>query len=92
MIFNYDVSELKNVLNDEVLYFTAQPVASSTGNILDISNAKITEDYVLLECTFANPTYITTELTWTTSAGHFTLNGTCVAATTANVTLGKKGN
>ena len=85
-------SDLSGAINDKILYFTSQAVSATTGNILDISNAKITADYVLLECTFATPTNITTKLTWTTSAGHFILNGTCTSATTANVTLGKKGN
>ena len=83
---------LNGAINDKILYFTSQAVSATTGNILDISNAKITADYVLLECTFAAPQNITTKLTWTTSAGHFILNGTCTSATTANVTLGKKGN
>ena len=84
--------DLKDAINDEILYFTSQAVSATTGNILDISNAKITADYVLLECTFAAPQNITTDLTWTTSAGHFILNGTCSSATTANITIGKKGN
>ena len=87
-----ELSDLKGAINDKILYFTSQAVSATTGNILDISNAKITADYVLLECTFANPVNITKKLTWTTSAGHFILNGTCTSATTANITLGKKGN
>lgn len=86
------LNNLNGAINDKILYFTSQAVSATTGNILDISNAKITADYVLLEATFANPHNITTKMTWTTSAGHFILNGTCFAATTANITLGKKGN
>lgn len=86
------IDNLDGAIKDNILFFTNQAVAAATGNILDISNAKITADYVLLECTFATPTNITTKLTWTTSAGHFILNGTCTTATTANITLGKKGN
>ena len=85
-------SDLKDAINDEILYFTGQTVSATTGDILTISNAKITADYVLLECTFANPSYITTDLTWTSTSGSFKLNGTCTTATTANITLGKKGN
>lgn len=87
-----ELGSLNGAINDKILYFTSQAVSATTGNILDISNAKITADYVLLEYTFAVPQNITTDLTWTTSAGHFILNGTCSSATTANITLGKKGN
>ena len=83
---------LKGAINDEILYFTGQTVSATTGNIVDISNAKITGDYVLLECEFQYPNFITSDLSWATSAGHFTMNGSCVVSGTVDITLGKKGN
>ena len=74
------------------LYFTAVAVAAATGDIATVSNAKITADHVLAEITFANPSAITTDVTWTTSNGSLVLNGTCTSATTANIVLVKKNN
>lgn len=74
------------------LYFTSVAVAATTGDIASISNAKITADHVLAECVFANPSAITTDVTWTTTAGSLVLNGTCTVATTANIVLVKKNN
>ena len=57
-----------------------------------IINSLITSDMVLLNCTFANPSYITSNIQWQTNNGSFTLSGNCSAATSANITLGLKGN
>ena len=74
------------------LYFTSVAVSATTGDIATVSNAKITADHVLAEVTWANPSAITTDVTWTTASGSLTLNGTCTAATTANIVLVKKNN
>lgn len=74
------------------LYFTAVAVAAATGDIATVSNAKITADHVLAEITFANPSAITTDVTWTTANGSLVLNGTCTSATTAAIVLVKKNN
>ena len=74
------------------LYFTGVAVSATTGDIASISNAKITADHVVTECVFANPSAITTDVTWTTASGSLVLNGTCTAATTANIVLVKKNN
>ena len=74
------------------LYFTAVAVAATTGDIATVSNAKITADHVVAEVTWANPSAITTDVTWTTANGSLVLNGTCTAATTANIVLVKKNN
>lgn len=84
--------ELNGAINDEILYFESQPVSAITGSIVDISNAKITADYVLLDCQFNNPVFVTSDLSWQTNAGHFIMYGSCVAAGTVNIVLGKKGN
>lgn len=74
------------------LYFTSVAISATTGDIATVSNAKITADHVLAEITFANPSAITTDVTWTTSTGSLVLNGTCASATTANIVLVKKNN
>lgn len=74
------------------LYFTSVAVSATTGDIATVTNASITADHVVAECVFANPSAITTDVTWTTASGSLTLNGTCASATTANIVLVKKNN
>ena len=77
----------------DILYFYQQAVSSATSaEIMRITNSAITADTVVLECTFANPSYIRSDINWTSAAGYISFTGTCVAATTANVTLAKKSN
>lgn len=77
----------------EILYFYQQPVSVATSaTIMTITDSRITANTVVLECTFANNTYVPSDVTWTSGAGSITFSGTCVWATTANVTLGQKGN
>ena len=54
-----------------------------------ISNSKITENMVVLSCTFDTPSVITSDITWTTSAGQLRLAGSMHGTTTAVITLGK---
>ena len=74
------------------LYFTSVACSAMTGDFATVTYANITADHVVAECVFANPTAITTDVTWTTAAGSLTLNGTCSAATTVNIVLVKKNN
>lgn len=74
------------------LYITNVAVSVTAGNIATVSNSAITANHVVAECVFADPSYITTDVTWTTSAGSLVLNGTCTTATTANIVLVKKDN
>lgn len=88
---------VKTYADNKILYFSQQTVSvASSAQIMRIpasgTNSAITENTVVLECTFANPTAITSDVTWTSYAGYITFSGTCTAATTANVTLGQKGN
>ena len=89
------MAKLANDVKEELggaLYFTSVAVAATTGDIATVSNAKITANHVLAECVFAKPSAITTDVTWTTASGSLRLNGTCTAATTANIVLVKKNN
>ena len=81
----------------EIMYFTSQTVSvASNAQIMRIpasgTNSSITTDTVVLECTFAVPANITSNVSWQSYDGYITFTGTCTAATTANVTLGTKGN
>ena len=92
-----DLSTNKANIADEIMYFTSQTVSvASNAQIMRIpssgTNANITTNTVVLECTFAAPANITSNVSWTSYAGYITFTGTCTTATTANVTLGKKGN
>lgn len=84
---------VRGEVSKEILYFYQRSVSVATSaTIMTITDSRITANTVVLECTFANPSYITSNVTWTSSAGSITFSGTCTAATTANVTLGQKGN
>ena len=76
----------------DALYLTNVAISATTGDIATVSNNAITADHVLVSCVFASPANITTDVTWTTAAGSLTLNGTCSAATTADIVLVKKSN
>lgn len=71
------------------LYITNVAVSATTGDIATVSDQSITSLHVVAECVFANPSAITSDVTWTTSSGSLVLNGTCTAATTANIVLVK---
>lgn len=81
----------------EIQYFTNQTVSGATSaQIMRIpasgTNNNINTNTVVLECTFANPSAITSDVSWHSYDGYVTFSGTCTSATTANVTLGQKGN
>ena len=77
---------------NKVLYLTTVTVSATTGDIVSVSNASITADHVLADIHFADPNYITTDFTWSTSSGSLTINGKCSTATTADILLIKKDN
>ena len=81
----------------EILYYDLVNVsAASNAQIMRIpasgSDSKITANTVLLDCTFSDPSKITSDITWNSYSGYMTFSGTCTTATTAKVTLGTKGN
>lgn len=91
-VTHWDEVSVGEQLNNKVLYFTNVAVTATTGNIVSLSDARITSNHVLSESVFTNPSYITTDISWTTSAGSLILNGTCSTATTTNIVLVKKDN
>lgn len=87
-----EIDDLQDATENKVLFFQNVACSATTGNFLTKSDAKITADHILTECVFANPSAITTDVTWTTANGSLTFNGTCTSATTATITLVKKDN
>ena len=86
------INELAGKADNKCLFLTSIACSATTGNFATLSNAAITADHIVTEVVWANPSAITTEVTWTTAAGSLTLNGTCETATTATITLVKKDN
>ena len=74
------------------LYFTGVACAATTGNFVTKSNSAITANHVVVSVEYANPSAITTDVTWTTANGSVKLNGTCASATTCSIVLVKKDN
>lgn len=86
------IETIESAQSGKVLYLTNLSVSAATGDIVSYNNASITANHVIAECVFANPSAITTDVTWQTTSGNLRLNGTCTSATTVNVVLIKKDN
>ena len=74
------------------LYFTSVACAATTGNFATKSDGNITANHVVVSVEYANPSAITSDVTWTTANGSVTLNGTCASATTCSIVLVEKDN
>lgn len=88
---------VKSYVDGKILYYYQQSVSVATSaQMMRIpasgTSSAITTNTVVLECVFANPERITSDVTWTSYNGYITFSGTCVTATTANVVVGIKGN
>lgn len=83
------VDEIDEKMDNNVLYIKNIPVSVATSNtIVNYPDSRITPQHVLAEAVWASPSYITTDVTWSTeTAGYITMNGTCTTATTVNVVL-----
>lgn len=87
-----ELEALTYKVNNKVLYFTEVPCSATTGNFATVSNANITTNHVVVSVEYANPSSITSDVTWTTTNGRVTLNGACTSATTCSIVLAEKGN
>ena len=76
----------------KALHLTSVACSAMTGDFASVSNDAITADHVVIECIFASPGAIKSWVPWTTAAGSLVLNGTCSAATTADIVLAVKHN
>lgn len=74
------------------LYFTNVACAATTGNFATKSDSNITANHVVASVEYANPSAITSDVTWTTANGRVKLNGTCASATTCSIVLVEKDN
>ena len=89
---------LYNAFAKEILYYSSQTVSTGTNSVIiripsSGYDSKISSNTVVLECFLNNPSAVTGNLSWTSyDDGHISISGTCTSATTANVTLGTKGN
>lgn len=80
-------------MSNRTLWYKEQAVSATTGNIVTISDSRITTDHVLSEVVWDDSSKITAITGWSTDTpGTFTINGTCTAATTVTVILTKKDN
>lgn len=71
------------------MYFPSQTVnVASNAEMFRITDGAITTQTVVVECTFASPSSITSDVTWTSYDGYIAFYGTCTSATTADVALG----
>lgn len=86
------IDEIVTESKNDILYFTGIACSALTGNFATISDSAITANHVVSECIFANSQAPKSDVTWTTSNGSLTLNGSCTVATTVNIVLVKKNN
>lgn len=65
-----ETKTVQEMLANKALYFTGVNISAGTNTtICTISNSKITEDHIVVNCTWANPSAITTTVTCTTTNG-----------------------
>lgn len=69
------------------IYIKDIACSAMTGDFVSTTDFRINSNSAVAEVTFANPSAITSDVTWTTSAGAIVLNGTCTSATTCNILL-----
>lgn len=84
--YNVKDTTARNALENKILTLTIGAFSSLPKTI---SNSKITADMVVLSCEFGSPTAITSDISWTTSAGQLRLTGSMSGTTTAVITLGR---
>ena len=92
---NVEQTNVGKEIKNRELWYPTQAIAStsgSAGTLATITDARITADHVLTKFVAANSSYITSDITSTTSAGQAALTGTSTAATTAEIVLTKKDN
>lgn len=84
-------------VSKQIQYFYEQTVnVATSAEILRIpasgTSNNINTDTVLVNISYANPSAIASGVSWKSYDGYISFSGTCTASTTANVTLGQKGN
>lgn len=74
------------------LYFPTVSCSALTGDFATVSDPRITADSIVVFVEYAEETYITSNVTWTTSAGQLVLNGKCTAAMNCAIVVVEKSN
>lgn len=92
-VAHWTATTIAEEIENRVLWFPGVTVSATTGNIINLSDSRITTGHVLAKCDWANDSYITALSSWSTETdGTLTISGTCSTATTADVMLVKKNN
>lgn len=90
---HWTATTIAKEIENRVLWLVGVTVSATTGNIVSVSDSRITTDHVLASCTWASDSSITALTSWSTeTAGQLTISGTCATATTADILLVKKNN
>ena len=92
---NVEQTNVGKEIKNRELWYPTQAIAStsgSAGTLATITDVRITADHVLTKFVAADSSYITSDITCTTSAGQAVITGTSTAATTAEIVLTKKDN
>ena len=76
-------ADLAEVLTFEALHITGTISPSQ----MYLTDARITADMRVLECTLGSPGNVTTDLGWTTASGQITFTGTITTSTTTTIDL-----
>ena len=84
--YNIKDTTARNALENKILTLTVGAFSSLPQTI---NNSKITADMVVLDCSFGNPSAITSDIEWATSAGQLRIVGSMDGTTTATITLGR---
>ena len=86
----YDIKDVtaRSKINHAIYVVSIGSFSSFPVNVTD---SNITSDMVVLECSFSNPSAITSDVGWTTSnsSPYLKLTGTISGSTSATVVLGK---
>ena len=82
-----NVSTTTTVFERNSIYLKDVPCSAMTGDFVSTTDFRINSNSTVTCVTFANPSAITSDLTWSTSTGAVVLNGTCSTATTCDIQL-----
>lgn len=89
---------VQSAVSFTIIEYKNVPVSTGTNSVIfyvESAPLFLTDDSVVLSCTFANPSNIQSDVTWTgaTNGSYYRISftGTCSAATTATVIIGRRG-
>lgn len=80
---------VNNVVSELVTFKALHITGTVSASSLYISNASITADMRVIECSWGTPANVQSDIAWTTTAGRITFSGTFSGSTTVDLILGK---